>query len=94
MPFYCKNTNAHFKTLLLLPQSFHMKKIFKCKWHNNNQIYLALHSHKNNFGNVGFWWHLRARKGWRKDEKWKRKKCWLNPMLLLVCYFPFPTDAS
>lgn len=86
---YIVKTQMPISTLLLFPQSSHMKKC-----HNNNWIHLALYSHKNISGNVGFWWHLRARKGWRKDEKWKRKIGWLNPMLLLLCCFPFPTDAS
>ena len=64
---YIVKTQTPISTLLLFPQSSHMKKC-----HNNNWIHLALYSHKNISGNVGFWWHLRARKGWRKDEKWKR----------------------
>ena len=76
---YQRKTSAFFrechyivKTSFIPPIIPH-EKIFKYKWHNNNQIHLALHFHKNNSGNVGFRWHLGARGVEERGEMEEKK---------------------
>lgn len=56
-----------------IPPIIPHEKIFKYKWHNNNQIHLALHFHKNNSGNVVFRWHLGARGVEERGEMEEKK---------------------